>query len=99
MPFELYKTLMMIRKKSNLLLGILLSTMITASFLVISQISEKTLAQSAGNMSKSASIIMNYNNKTAASGDMLMRLGHTSGINNASVSSMGNLTAAFSATK
>ena len=66
----------------------------------IDQISEKTLAQSnAGNMSKSASMMMNYNNKTAASGDMLMRLGHTSGMNNASVSSMGNLTAAFSATK
>jgi uncharacterized protein (UPF0333 family) len=90
----------MLRKQSNLLLGILLSTMITASFLAINQISEKTLAQSnAGNMSKSASMMMNYNNKTAASGDMLMKLGHTSGMNNASVSSLGNLTAAFSMTK
>ena len=90
----------MLRKQSNLLLGILLSTMITASFLAISQISEKTLAQSnAGNMTKSSASMMNYNNNTAASGDMLMKLGHTSGMNNASVSSMGNLTAAFSMTK
>ncbi|MFY9872315.1 MAG: hypothetical protein WAK17_21610 [Candidatus Nitrosopolaris sp.] len=90
----------MFRKQSNLLLGILLSSMITASFLAISQISEKTLAQSnAGNMSKSASMMMNYNNKTAASGDMLMRLGHTSGMNNASVTSLGNITAGISATR
>lgn len=89
----------MLRKQSNLLLGILLSTMITASFLAISQISEKTLAQSnAGNMSKSASM-MNYNNNTAASGDALMKLGHTSGMNNASVTSLGNITAGISATK
>ena len=53
------------------------------------------LAQSnAGNMSRSASMMMNYNNKTAASGDMLMRLEHTSGMNNASVTSLGNITAA-----
>jgi hypothetical protein len=69
--------------------------MITAS-----EISEKTLAQSnAGNMSKSASMMMNYNNKTSASGDMLMRLGHTSGMNNASVTSLGNITAGISATR
>jgi hypothetical protein len=74
--------------------------MITASFLAVSQISEKTLAQSsAGNMSKTGTGMMNYNNNTAASGDMLMRLGHTSAMNNASVSSMGNLTGTFNAVK
>ena len=74
--------------------------MITTSFLAFSQISEKTLVQSsAGIMSKSGTGMMDYNNNTAASGDMLMKLGHTFGMNNASVSSLGNITAGISATK
>ena len=44
-------------------------------------------------------MMMNYNNKTVQSGDMLMRLGHTSGMNNASVTSLGNITAGISATR
>lgn len=68
----------MLNKKS-LLLGILLSIMITTSFLTISnQISEKISAQSATN--SSASMMMG--NKTAASSDVLMN----------KVRSMGNLT-------
>ena len=73
----------MLNKKSSLLLGILLSTMITTSFLAISnQISEKISAQvkTVSMANSSASMLMG--NKTAASGDVLMN----------KVRSMGNLT-------
>ncbi|MGA9150508.1 MAG: hypothetical protein WBZ36_08015 [Candidatus Nitrosopolaris sp.] len=60
---------------------------------------KKPSQSNTGNMSKTGTGMMNYNNNTAASGDMLMRLGHTYGMNNASVSSLGNLTGAFNAVK
>ena len=73
----------MIKKKSGLLLGILLSSMITTSFLALSNhISEKASAQ--GNtisMTNSSASMMG--NKTAASSD----------VPDKKVRSMGNLTA------
>lgn len=74
----------MLSKKSNLLVGVLLSTMITISFLALSsQISEKTSAQGkTANVTNSSASMMMVN-KTAASSDVLMN----------KVRSMGNLTA------
>jgi ABC-type oligopeptide transport system substrate-binding subunit len=69
-------------KKSSLLLGVLLSTMITISFIALSQISEKASAQGkTTNVTNSSAMMMI--NKTAATSDVLMN----------KVRSMGNLTA------
>ena len=61
----------MLSKKSNLLVGVLLSTMITISFLALSsQISEKTSAQGkTANVTNSSASMMMVN-KTAASSDV-----------------------------
>ena len=74
----------MLIKKSGLLLGVLLSTMITISFIALSsQISEKASAQGkTANMTNSSAPMMMVN-KTAALHDVLMN----------KVRSMGNLTA------
>jgi hypothetical protein len=72
----------MLNKKSSLLLGVLLSTMITISFIVLSShISEKASAQGkTANVANSSGMMIN---KTAATSDVLMN----------KVRSMGNLTA------
>ena len=72
----------MLNKKSGLLLGVLLSTMITISFIALSsQISEKASAQGKTDVTNSSAMMMI--NKTAATSDVLMN----------KVRSMGNLTA------
>ena len=74
----------MLNKKSSLLLGILLSIVITTSFLAINnQISEKISAQSKTVSMANSSASMMMGNKTAASSDVLMN----------KIRSMGNLTA------
>ena len=74
----------MLNKKNSLVLGVLLSTMITVSFVVLSsQISEKASAQGkTANVTNSSASMMMVN-KTAALHDVLMN----------KVRSMGNLTA------
>jgi len=73
----------MLNKKSGLLLGVLLSTMITISFIALSsQISEKASAQGkTANVTNRSAIMMI--NKTAETSDVLMN----------KVRSMGNLSA------
>ena len=74
----------MLNKKSSLLLGVLLSTMITISFIALSsQILEKASAQGkTANVTNSSASMMMVN-KTAALHDVLMN----------KVRSMGNLPA------
>jgi len=61
----------MLNKKSGLLLGVLLSTMITISFIALSsQISEKASAQGKTDVSNSSTMMLI--NKTAATSDVLM---------------------------
>jgi hypothetical protein len=73
----------MLNKKNSLVLGVLLSTMITLSFVALSsQISEKASAQGKANVTNSSASMMMVN-KTAALHDVLMN----------KVRSMGNLTA------
>jgi hypothetical protein len=73
----------MLNKKYSLVLGILLSTMITVSFVALSsQISEKASAQGKANVTNSSASMMMVN-KTAALHDVLMN----------KIRSMGNLTA------
>jgi hypothetical protein len=74
----------MLNKKNSLLLGVLLSTMITVPFVALSsQISEKASAQGkTANVTNSSASMMMVN-KTAALHDVLMN----------KVRSMGNLTA------
>ena len=74
----------MLNKKNSLVLGVLLSTMITVSFVALSsQISEKASAQGkTANVTNSSASMMMVN-KTAALHDVLMN----------KVRSMGNLTA------
>ena len=74
----------MLNKKSSLLVGVLLSAMVTISFLALSsQISEKISVQGKTASMANSSASMMMGNKTAASGDVLMN----------KVRSMGNLTA------
>ncbi|HZD81803.1 MAG TPA: hypothetical protein VE076_02905 [Nitrososphaeraceae archaeon] len=88
----------MFNKQTNLLLGILLSTMISSSFLAISdQISEKALAQSkagSNNMTggaENASAMMV--NKTVANSDVLMtkvrNMGNSSAIAGSNMTTQG----------
>ncbi len=73
----------MLNKKDSLVLGVLLSTMITVSFVALSsQILEKASAQGKANVTNSSSSMMMVN-KTAALHDVLMN----------KIRSMGNLTA------
>ena len=73
----------MLNKKDSLVLGVLLSTMITVSFVALSsQLSEKASAQGKANVTNSSASMMMVN-KTAALHDILMN----------KVRSMGNLTA------
>ena len=89
----------MSNKQTNLLLGILLSTMIYSSFLAISeQISEKVLAQSktgSNNMTsggENASAMMV--NKTVANSDFLMtkvrNMANSSGIAGSNMTTQGS---------
>jgi Kef-type K+ transport system membrane component KefB len=73
----------MFNKKNSLVLGVLLSTIITVSFVALSsQISEKASAQGKTANVTNSSVMMMIN-KTAATSDVLMN----------KVRSMGNLTA------
>ena len=73
----------MLNKKDSLVFGVLLSTMITISFVALSsQLSEKASAQGKANVTNSSASMMMVN-KTAALHDILMN----------KVRSMGNLTA------
>ena len=73
----------MLNKKDSLVLGVLLSTMITVSFVALSsQLSEKASAQGKANVTNSSASMMMVN-KTAALHDVLMN----------KIRSMGNLTA------
>ena len=72
----------MLNKKNSLVLGVLLSTMITVSFVALSnQLSEKASAQGKANVTNSSASMMMVN-KTAALHDVLMN----------KIRSMGNLT-------
>lgn len=73
----------MLNKKDSLVFGVLLSTMITISFVALSsQLSEKASAQGKANVTNSSASMMMVN-KTAALHDVLMN----------KIRSMGNLTA------